>query len=209
MTDIIGLSGKQGAGKTTLREYLRKNYRELGYDYFQNYKFADTLYELHEVILNMMQVRTGKPRKDKDGLLLQVLGTEWGRKEFGANIWVHILMQRVHTYENLMRGANTRALIVIDDMRFFNEFEALSDGLRVRLKASEECRKKRAHGWRDNVNHPSEIDLDFADESGQFDLYLDTENKTPQMLVQEIKNKLETSAWRHRTKLAGGNNAVV
>lgn len=202
MIDLVVLSGPQGAGKTTLLEELKRLHGKLKYDYFQSYKFADTLYELHDYILNRMQVLTGKPRVAKDGVLLQLLGTEWGRKQFGPNIWVHLLMARYHQYEGLMK--NSRALVVIDDCRFENEFDALQkEGLMVRLRAPESLRKARADAWRDNTKHPSETGLDAYEVAGCFDLYLDTSGDDLEKCANLIISQLQKGSWKEKRETGG------
>jgi hypothetical protein len=50
---------------------------------------------------------------------LQTLGTEWGRKCMGENFWVDIWRFKAERY--LRSGVN----VVVDDMRFPNEFAAV------------------------------------------------------------------------------------
>jgi hypothetical protein len=170
MTHIILLSGKQGAGKSsTAREISNLALKSERFSHVEIRKFAEPLYDLHDLILNKMQEWTGKLRAKKDGRLLQLLGTEWGREVFGANIWVETMRRRLSEYEMHER------LIIIDDCRFENEFDAFPEALRVRLWASEDVRKARTESWRADVNHPSEIGLDAYEDQGKFDLILSTE----------------------------------
>jgi hypothetical protein len=52
MTDILMNSGKQGSGKTTLTNAILKNAALAQYDQVHTFKFADSLYELHDTICN-------------------------------------------------------------------------------------------------------------------------------------------------------------
>lgn len=172
MTKIVMISAKQGGGKTALANELLRTYKTAQFDFAGVYKFAATLYELHDYLLNKMETLTGEPRVEKDGDLLQLLGTEWGRKKFGANVWASILRHEVRK----AAGYNgVHKLIVIDDCRFTNEFNILPEAYRVRLDAPEAVRKLRATSWRENVTHPSETGLDEYAAEGRFDLTVCTD----------------------------------
>jgi len=151
---ILIISAKQGGGKTTLADAIRSRAKDNGFSAVKVVKFASPLYVMHEFILNKMEGWTGKPRKPKDGPLLQLLGTDWGRKTHGANVWVNILRDAMEA------DTYSKVLYIIDDCRFENEFDAFPEALKVRLEASEEARKARCPEWRPNTNHPSETGLD-------------------------------------------------
>lgn len=216
MSDIVKISGKQGAGKTSTAAALI--HMALGYDagrvkpmyeYAGVMKFADPLYELHEVILNKMQTMSGVERVRKDGTLLQLLGTEWGREKFGENVWVDILRRKVAAgeYGGWQRGAKylpakgalRPRLIVIDDMRFENEFDAFPEALRVRLEAPAEIRMARADAWRQNADHPSETGLDVYAAQGKFDLVIQTgEGSSPAHVATLIAAQLQKRTWMEK-----------
>ena len=52
---------------------------------------------------------------------MQTLGTEWGRNMIGPDVWVRLTMHRVD--ELLASGVN----VIIDDVRFDNEAEAIRE----------------------------------------------------------------------------------
>lgn len=81
---------------------------------------------------------------------------------------------------------HVKSLIIVDDCRFENEFDALPEALRIRLEAREEVRRLRADSWREDVFHPSETGLDKYCEEGKFDLVFNTEDE------KSIDNILET-----------------
>ena len=85
---------------------------------------------------------------------------------------------------------NERSVVLIDDMRFPNEFDAFmgSGVLRIRLECDEEVRKERCSMWRENTQHPSEISLDDKLES--FDLIVRTE-KDPEGVTAKIVEKIQ------------------
>ncbi len=199
---VIAASAKQGGGKSTLALEIERLSAE-AFDFCHTMKFADPIYELHDIILNKMEQWTGIPRVKKDGDLLQYLGTEFGRKKYGDNVWVDILLSRIAnrdfgTFDKAgykegkkfkTENRTGMGLLMIDDLRFENEFDCLGkDVLRVRLECPEAERKLRAESWRDKTTHPSEVGLDGYALSGFFDKYFNTasDGKKPTVIAQEI-----------------------
>jgi hypothetical protein len=174
---IVLLSGQQGSGKTSAQKKLidmwnaRPGHKAIAIN------FADALYEMHFAVQAIAQRYGIEPKKPKDGPLLQVLGTQWGRHTIDENIWVIILKGKIkeqYAREGLYAHDVDKALIVIGDCRFENEFEAFPEALRVRLICNEDARKLRCSMWRENTAHESEVSLDRYDTLGKFDLYVDT-----------------------------------
>lgn len=114
---IIGLSGYARSGKDTVAELLVLNYG------FKRMAFADgirqALLELNPILhegyrLNeLVQMYGWEVAKGKDEVrrLLQVMGTEVGRKLINEDVWVWLLFNQINTDER----------IVIPDVRFPNE----------------------------------------------------------------------------------------
>jgi len=190
MIQIVKISGKQGSGKSTVAEALKLRAKKSNYDFVGIMKFATTLYALHDMLLNKMETLTGVPRVKKDGTLLQLLGTEWGRKTFGENVWVDILGKEISKLYD--KESKLKRLIIIDDCRFENEFDGIQ-GLNVRLIAPENIRKSRADAWRDATDHPSETGLDKYQDQLKFDLTLETsgDHYTPDQCAEVILDKLK------------------
>jgi hypothetical protein len=168
---LLLLSGKQGAGKTSIQKamteaWFRKYNRGA---HFVN--FADPIYEMHDEVLKVLHKYWPDRDLVKDGPLLQLLGTEWGRK-IDENIWVKCLQKKVERM--IEADPKSDGLIIVGDCRFENEFDAFPNALRVRLEAPEEVRQPRCSMWRWNTNHPSEIGLDNYSDNGKFDMYLKT-----------------------------------
>lgn len=125
----------------------------------------------------------------KDGRLLQLLGTEWGRQTLGNDIWVQIALNRIAEAEH--KGVD---LVLIGDCRFANELDAfkdLSGAVRVFLSCSREVRKDRCSQWRDDEFHPSETGLDGYEEQVKFDLVLDTAILSPERCLEKILGELK------------------
>ena len=114
---IIGLSGYARSGKDTVAELLVLNYE------FKRMAFADGIrdalialnpilhdgYRLNEIV-KMYGWEVAKS-KDEVRRLLQVMGTEVGRKLIHEDVWVWRLFNSINTDER----------IVIPDVRFPNE----------------------------------------------------------------------------------------
>jgi len=161
---VLFISGKQGSGKTTLASNL-SNWL-LGDDRFwlYNLKFADPLYEMHNAIYGVLE-RYGQAKPVKtDGTLLQILGTEWGRKCVHPDLWVNILKSRV--IDALKSDLWPRhKIVIVDDARLQNEVECFDkyqglEVIKLRLECNEGFRKARAEKWRENTMHLSEVALD-------------------------------------------------
>ena len=196
MMAIVLLSGKQGSGKTTLSSRLfARFYVKRPEIKVIEIKFAEAIYAMHDKCLELMRTY-GVETPEIDGRLLQLLGTEWGRKHYGEDVWVNVLRNKI---ESLVRyNPEGQWLFVVSDCRFKNEFDAFPEALRVRLVASEEVRKERAEKWRETVNHPSEIDLDEYSAAGKFDLYLDTERTPIEGCLSLVLAQLEKGSWVER-----------
>lgn len=173
---VILISGRQGAGKTTLASALAKR---LGAPVV---KFADPIYKMHNAVWAIMREVLDTDKSMIDGQLLQYLGTDWGRKRFGEDVWVWALARRML--------ASKSDVFIVDDLRFRSEAENLEGCLplgtmvyRVRLNADEGIRKMRAQKWRDDTTHQSEVDLDNYD---KWDLVIDTNSMCLDEYVDDV-----------------------
>jgi hypothetical protein len=182
------ISGKQGCGKSTLAQEIGRRALKDESLWFYGLKFADPLYEMHTALWQIMEAY-GVPRPQKiDGTLMQMLGTEWGRRTISPTVWVDILKKRVDDILSEAKWPRHR-LIVIDDARFTNEIDCLKRPdlkiIKLRLEAPEHVRKCRAAKWRPDTTHPSEIGLDDYKE---FD----------KIIFTDTNNEVETAAaaWR-------------
>lgn len=177
--DVILLSGKQGSGKSSLTNALIELIKKEKQSWMGvEAKFADTIYAIHDAARGILKQRgVDIKHETKDGNLLQLLGTEWGRKTLGEDVWVHALkgemMEKMKSYSSW--GFN-RLTFIVSDCRFRNEFEAFPEAFRVRLVAEEAVRKARCEMWRENSLHPSEVDLDVYATEKLFDLYVPTDS---------------------------------
>lgn len=186
------LSGKQGSGKSTIQKLLIETCYKRMHWHCIPINFADTLYEMHNAVLGILHRYWPDRGLVKDGPLLQVLGTDWGRNTIDKNIWVEIMKNRLKIYEPSYQ------LAIIGDSRFENEFDDFPDALRVRLTCPEALRRQRCSMWRENTEHPSEIALDAYERRSLFDLTLHTDQVDAEGCVELIMAQLNKNVWKEK-----------
>lgn len=178
---VFVFSGRQGSGKTTYAEALRKF---IGLEYCKVFKFAEVIYRLHDVCLPILQeYGVVSANIKKEGDLLQILGTQYGRNLKGENVWVDVTRRQVQQY----LAAHSKNYVIIDDCRFENEFDAFHPVAHmIRLTAPREVRKARCSAWRENDNHESEVGLDNYEKNMNFDYVINTDKGDPEKALQEV-----------------------
>lgn len=194
MVNVILLSGKQGSGKTTLQKELVRvlNSRPRYKTHVIN--FADPLRLMHDFCLRTIVGLGVKRDIVKDGPLLQLLGTEWGRATVDPDIWVAALKGKIKNILGSFSAPNdVHHIFIVGDCRFKNELFGIPGALRVRLECDRETRRARCEAWRPNDNHPSETDLD--DCLNRFDLTFDTAVHTPSQMANLIAAQIDKGVW--------------
>lgn len=123
---IIGLTGFAGAGKDTVADHLEAQH------HFERAAFADTLKDMLAVLLSALgadYAHLTEPRLKAAVMpqvgrsarhLMQTLGTEWGRRLIGRDLWVHALAHQLGLGD-LPRSSPVHDRIVITDVRFPEE----------------------------------------------------------------------------------------
>jgi hypothetical protein len=200
-TEIVLVSGRMGSGKSTLSRELaaRASHNWITHQLI----FAGSIYELHDVVMAKIKGWNIPVPSTKDRKLLQLLGTDWGRTILGDNVWVDVVKQKIKQtleHEFINCPADCKALFVISDCRFRNEFDAFPEALRVRLSCKEEVRKARAESWTDTKSHASEMDLDEYAGDGKFDLYIDTKSIGVQGMTELVLAQLDKGSWKEKRK---------
>lgn len=149
---IIGISGKIGSGKDTVAEMIMRDHLHGA----SVHKFAGAIKECAAIILGCKS-RDFEDRdfKNKDlgpewdnmtpRKILQLLGTEAGRKVIHPNIWVNATLSSYREGEDW----------IITDVRFPNEADAIRNrgGFLIRIEREVDTPAEVA-------NHPSETSLD-------------------------------------------------
>lgn len=191
---LILFSGKQGSGKDTIAAALSERLQRNSDTFVNTIKFAEPLYAMHDQIIKILKSYGITRDIAKDGPLLQLLGTEWGRNTIDKNIWVTLFQNRVKqifdSYESAKSHKDCSVFIIATDCRFRNEFLPFDKALKIRLRCPEKVRKARCSMWRDATDHPSEVDLDEYDRQMYFNLYLDTDKQMVGECVEVITDHL-------------------
>lgn len=191
--DTIVISGKQGSGKSTLVEAIGALAAVPEKVAVAEVRFASTIYEIHDFTKAVLR-SYGIDCPDKMGDLLQYLGTDFGRKNFGDDVWVNCLKERMAKLEGLYSKMGfERVIFLVSDCRFQNEFDALKGlATRVRLQCPKEIRKARCDGWRENDTHISETDLDTSVRAGLFDAVFYTDIEFAHEIAEELLDLLNS-----------------
>lgn len=176
---LILISGKAGSGKTTLAQQLMADLKSVGKK-VTALRFAQPVYEAHWAAQRALEPY-GIKAVDKDRVLLQLIGTEWGRNTRGENVWVDAVASRIQDFDDA--GYD---YVVIDDCRYPNELNHQYGvpTLKVRLEASDDLRQTRLGGALP-PDHASETSLDHA----EFDYVFSTDYVQPETLSYTIRRE--------------------
>jgi len=187
---IVLISGKAGSGKSTLKDALivalsRREVRAKGL------RFAGPLYEASHAVQRAL-TSYGLEFLEKDRVLLQVLGTEWGRASRGKDVWVRMLSGQAQ--EAFRSGYD---VVVVDDCRFDNEkdFDYGVGKITVRLVCPDFVRTERL-GGRLPPEHASEPGLDAAQFMFTFSTTQFSSEQIAGMLLNSILGKMDDGGER-------------
>lgn len=153
MTLVVGLHGKQGAGKSTIAHKAVELLIDDDID-AKVMSFAEPLYDMMSALLGQdarsldKSAPMGSLRGRTLRHALQTLGTEWGRDCMGAGIWLRVIQDRIHAGEH--------QVVILDDVRFPNEAEFCRNrGLVCEVRGRGYKTQSDAH---ESEQHTSELD---------------------------------------------------
>lgn len=165
----IAICGKMGAGKSYLAKQLAKKYN------LDIYSFGEKLKEIARELCGM----TTKDRK-----LLQTLADKM--KEIDYDIWAKYLLRKIGNSQH----------VVIDDLRFENEYKLLKENgfIIIRLGMSKELqleRLKQTYGENSEQhikcrNHNSESDKTLNSFEVDYDFQSRDDNQNFETLVKKF-----------------------
>lgn len=201
----VAVSGKMGAGKTTLTNLIQQHH-ELKQPqneafYAEPYPCSRQL-SLAAPVKKVAQEYFLMPENQKDRPLLQQIGQQF--RQIRPSVWIDLLISQAHQISEEFRTQNIEGCLVCDDVRFPNELDALrEDGwFLIRLEVDEEIREKRINHtypkdakihWA-NRNEISETALD--DYEGTWDLVLSNPDYTSlKQIVGDFYARLSHSAY--------------
>lgn len=146
---IVGICGKKFSGKSMCAKHL---VRTQGFECVGFAKpIKDAMYALG---LTWAQVQ-GDEKELPCALLggktpryaMQTLGTEWGRDTIHADLWIRSWMARAASFAN----------VVVDDVRFTNEVEAIRSAGGILIEIVTPVNRRAEFGAvTANDDHPSE-----------------------------------------------------
>jgi hypothetical protein len=188
---VIGLySPYPGAGKSTVADLLVRDHG------FVRVKMADGLKTMLRALLAYQGIPAYKIDEMIEGRLkhvcspylssksprhaMQTLGTEWGRDCMGEDFWIEVAEVKIRSLLNAGKS------IVIDDIRFENEFDFVKDtlgGTTVHIRRpSLEVAQPKPTWWRRFFSraHRSEGNL----EKKPFDFYFENTAPNPAAFAQ-------------------------
>lgn len=201
----IVVSSKQGGGKSTLCKKLREHFEKEGKRPFFSLRFAEPLYRMHDAIRSILRdyKYDNYDYDNKDGRLLQLLGTEWGRSQ-DQQRWVTLL-------QNQIRMLPSDAVAAIEDCRFENEFDSFTGMpgvLKVRLECNRQTRKFRCEttagsNWRTDEHHASEVGLDQYASMNRFDMTINSDILNADDVFRMVLERVEVLLQNQKINLHG------
>jgi chloramphenicol 3-O-phosphotransferase len=119
---IILISGKIGAGKTTLAQYLLESFKEKDFNHIKITSFARAVKSIASTCFFWDGQKDERGRK-----LLQDIGR--AGRNYDKDIWANILIEDIYRDD----GTYFPDAIIIDDWRFPNEFNRIIEAFKVNV----------------------------------------------------------------------------
>lgn len=187
----VFLVGKMTSGKTTLAQYLVTHHKfikislsdpikAIEHDLHNRVDYADIIQKhlsfldsAQKIIFYKILEETNNiPREEpKPRKRLQFIGTDGARKRISQDIWIQLAEWAAAGYEN----------IIIDDVRFCNEYEFFQkrNWIPIKIIVDESVQKNRIKTLYENFDekvllHLSELDIDKIFDTYSFVATVDT-----------------------------------
>ena len=127
---IIGITGKAQAGKSTTASFLEQKIKDKGYTPIRH-AFAKPLKEIANQIYPDMDFYNNKETVDfyynrSPRQVLQILGTDIARSIY-HNTWVDMTERIILDLSAKLTAEAPPTVVIIDDIRFPNEYNMLSE----------------------------------------------------------------------------------
>lgn len=219
---VIGFTGKARSGKDTAAEQVVRHYMAYNHSCTEFYEtvdpamesFAGPIKSMVAMLLDfygigtVTQHETLYPYIDGDKkeeviesigtsprILMQTLGTDWGRKLIDENIWLNCMRERLVRWEESARHGKNGAVVCITDVRFDNEAEMIKElgGEIVQITRPEA--EKLSVGYDDHISEigirPDLIDMTIDNSGDLYKLYdrlvfmLDLPDLPPEVIEDE------------------------
>lgn len=191
-TVLIGLRGPKRVGKDHTAQIIHNQLFPNKY-LFGKLAFAKALKEEVSKALGVPIEELDGPNKEVYRPILQWWGTEFRRNLFGPDYWINRWKEGLRRLELSAFGAAAPAVIVVPDVRFRNEADAVKElgGKVVKIVAS---------GYPLTPDqHPSEVEMDSYTD---YDAVLDnTRDRLPHLYEAQVNRLLQSYGLQLRTNL--------
>lgn len=185
-TVVILISGKAGAGKTTLGDMLVAKLRDIPSMDVMDYGFADPLKHIASAFGGWDGKKDEKGRK-----FLQEIGRVW--RDYDEHIWVKHFLNQL----DKRSGVLPKNFVVIDDWRFPNELSYLSSNVMldvVTVRVAGRRAEMSQENWADSSeNSLPEAGTIFSDTEGIYQFEVDNSGTIEELdrKADEIISSLE------------------
>jgi len=125
---LIGLAAPARSGKDTVANHLRSDFGAYVTSFAAPIrKFVADLcgYTLTELEARKEEVHPVFGQTPR--LMMQTLGTEWGRNIINQEIWINIVRDKIAKHRFIWEQKSATKLFVVSDLRFQNEIDIIRE----------------------------------------------------------------------------------